>query len=492
MALLFQLHVALTDLHPTPWRRLLASPEMPLTQLHELLQEAMGWGHYRSYRFFQGEKAWGPPDLHQAEVLRADQATLGDLLSESGQVATYRYHIKHHWDHHLRLEKAVHKRRGLPRLTAGEGRTPPEEVPGAAAYTQVLAARQGQGGLPEDAYLAWLVQHHEPRAFSLKTRRRAVQAWFGNPNELVSLTAGVPLREVAGLLRFMRDHLRGPEQGPTEIFQFGPEGEETMDIGAPPPELIAARGGLDQRQMETLITAPFGDYSPLRLQPPAKEQASPFLPLLRQVMEKVADQAVPPEGTPLTQPEAWLPLVPADYPLLPGQPRILPVQVAWELIEHQGWFRPKRKPSYHLTRKARALLKTEDLWCAAFEAFCLRYPWSHWDQTEDESLGQWAVGFTLLMLKQHGQESHQARDYAQAYLRALPIFTDYAATNDAQKVENQRIERWIRRTFDFLGLWWGLTESQALPTQPDTEVQASPLLREVISGQLEPTVGAGG
>ena len=169
MPAFLQLRLQLQSVEPAVWRQVLVPPGLSLAELHELIQVAMGWGNYRSYRFLADEAAWGPDDLDRPEVRPASTCTVGEWLATQGQSGRYRYHMKHHWDVEVTREGEATKRSTGARLLEGAGNCPPEEVPGPMALTQVLTAQQG-GPTPEDPYLAWLSDHFD--AFFFSSRRR--------------------------------------------------------------------------------------------------------------------------------------------------------------------------------------------------------------------------------------------------------------------------------------------------------------------------------
>ena len=51
MGKILQLKISLKEIEPEIWRRFLVSSEISFHQLHEIIQEVMGWENYHLYSF---------------------------------------------------------------------------------------------------------------------------------------------------------------------------------------------------------------------------------------------------------------------------------------------------------------------------------------------------------------------------------------------------------------------------------------------------------
>lgn len=502
MPTFLQLHLELRSVESSIWRQVLAPPQLSLAELHELIQVSMGWGNYRSYRFWRGGEAWGPADLDQPGVQSATETTLEQWLRQAGSPWIYQYHMKHHWEVQITPQGSHTKRRAGPRLLGGAGNCPPEEVPGPAAYVQLLAAQQGEGD-PADPYLAWLSDHFDPDAFDLKATRREVRQWFGGSAEVIALTTGLPVHEVAGLLRFFRDHLKDAstdlKASLSSLLKTSYEENEIDMPASDLPQLSQMQGGLSQGEMEILITAPFSQPSPLHIRQdlaadayeaaPFYRLAHTFLYQLQQAGEWPLDEAkrlLPGTVNGLFQAEgaAWPDATQLASPTTEAD--FFPLAVAREVLQQTRLIRPKkRKAALTLTRKGRAALADPgQLFATVLEGFCRYYPWSAWDQAADDAIAQWGFGFSLLLLRQFGQEARPASYYAERYLRAMPALTGWDATEDPGAFREQfeaEFERYCARSFDFLGQWWGLVACPH-PVSLISPVRATPLLLHAVAG----------
>jgi hypothetical protein len=140
-----RVRVDLRDTKPPLWRRLEIASDMPLSELHVVLQIAFGWTDSHLHRFSSGtsihdrdaeaylmpfEVDEGEPGIPEGEV-RVDE-----LLVEVGDQISYGYDFGDGWMHTVRLE-AVSPRAGTtPRAacTAGRRPGPPEDCGGVAGY----------------------------------------------------------------------------------------------------------------------------------------------------------------------------------------------------------------------------------------------------------------------------------------------------------------------------------------------------------------------
>lgn len=196
----FALRVTLAYIEPPIWRELRVPARLPLTELHYVLQAAMGWDDAHLYSFSRGERTWR--DAHPDLALEEDGATdvedgvVADLLERGGEPATYLYDYGDRWEHELTLVAVIPdgdpRAVRVPHLDAGEGTCPPEDCGGAHGYERLVAEGVFDGA---DAL--------DPFALDGAARRVHLQ---GAPEP--------PLRpEVAALLR------EAPWRGPGSVFE---------------------------------------------------------------------------------------------------------------------------------------------------------------------------------------------------------------------------------------------------------------------------------
>lgn len=130
------------DLMDTPlkiWRRIQVPASLSLTDLHTVLQVAMGWedSHLwqftdqqgRSYSFSEGE-GW-------MQDLDPQSYCIGDLLKQEKDYLDYLYDFGDSWDHRLKLEKRLPESLS-PQVLKGKNACPPEDCGGVWGYAELL------------------------------------------------------------------------------------------------------------------------------------------------------------------------------------------------------------------------------------------------------------------------------------------------------------------------------------------------------------------
>lgn len=138
----YELRVSLVGITPLIWRRLLVPSDISLPTLHECIQHAVGWANSHQHRFRVDRLSYGVPDPEWPESVMLDErrVRLCDLLDDERREMTYEYDFGDVWEHQIVLEEVVMPSEFLryPLCVAGERACPPEDVGGAAGYTEFL------------------------------------------------------------------------------------------------------------------------------------------------------------------------------------------------------------------------------------------------------------------------------------------------------------------------------------------------------------------
>ncbi len=159
------LNSALADL-PYEVRRSLTVPvTVTLTDLHKLLQAAMGWDDSHLYDFTCGRKhRWADAEAffggdddgnHQVKG-----ATLADILAIMGRqkTFTYTYDMGDSWEHLITPGKPHDPAPGqvVIALLEAEGACPPEDSGGAPGFSYMLDCTEDPASEEREGYLEWL------------------------------------------------------------------------------------------------------------------------------------------------------------------------------------------------------------------------------------------------------------------------------------------------------------------------------------------------
>lgn len=251
------LYVDLEHSFPPVWRRLEVSGDLRLDQLHEVVNQAMGWDdvHLHGFRSaFRGDAGVVMPTLltdaelddadhaddaddavdaldtdHTLDAgLRGDvrdlrsatgvgsgevhesQVRVGEVLADVGDVLHYDYDMACGWRHVISVEGVRARAVGEARvaLLAGERACPPEDCGGVWTYNDIVAVLTGEPveGLqthPDDVLdqIDWLPEEFDPEAFDLPSVRERVEAvdLFDLPPPMPPLTSmTAALADLAG------------------------------------------------------------------------------------------------------------------------------------------------------------------------------------------------------------------------------------------------------------------------------------------------------
>lgn len=138
----YTFQITLLAVTPPVWRLVVAPGHLTLTQLHDVIQLAMGWERKHPYRFDiagtnyeAARRAEGP-----AEAIDPGSVTLDNLKLSQGSTLTYLYDFKDDWVHHLTVQGVAPSTLAVPALLGGAGACPPEASGGPGKYAELLAA----------------------------------------------------------------------------------------------------------------------------------------------------------------------------------------------------------------------------------------------------------------------------------------------------------------------------------------------------------------
>lgn len=158
---------------PPVWRRLLVRPDIRLSQVHDVIQAAMGWTDTHLHAFSTAYGDYGPPD---PELDHRDErkARLADFLAEPGDRIRYAYDFGDFWEHDIVLEKMLEPDPDvrLPACVAGKGACPPEDCGGVWGYADLRDTLANPASDGHDAMLEWLgfdsAEDFDPGAFDVE------------------------------------------------------------------------------------------------------------------------------------------------------------------------------------------------------------------------------------------------------------------------------------------------------------------------------------
>src|SRR5437879_4833134 len=142
-----RIKIVLLGTKPPIWRRVLVSAEFTLSQLHDVVQAAMGWEDCHLHQFYIGKQRFGVPDPNErflggSLTLNEKNTRLANLLNTVGAKATYIYDLGDSWEHALTVEKILPAELDVPYPLCIEGKlaAPPKTGAETPAFTNSLRA----------------------------------------------------------------------------------------------------------------------------------------------------------------------------------------------------------------------------------------------------------------------------------------------------------------------------------------------------------------
>lgn len=152
-----RLRVAIIGSDPEIWRQLDVDAELTLSELHDLLQVAFGWGESHLHNFtdrdpFAGRgdlprigrppRTWAPDDLggDNEDELPENEWTLTRVFDGFDGPLYYEYDFGDGWIHLIELIERIERSQGGPQavLLGGERRGPLEDSGGVSGYYEKL------------------------------------------------------------------------------------------------------------------------------------------------------------------------------------------------------------------------------------------------------------------------------------------------------------------------------------------------------------------
>lgn len=169
---IYQIKVALLCSSPPIWRRLLVPSDITLSDLHYLVQRAMGWDNSHLHEFHCRGKRYGPTDPEQGGPDRIDErkVRLNQLLVRAGAKVAYTYDFGDNWEHAVVLEKRLPLDPNMtyPECTGGARACPPEDCGGIGGFYDLLEAIRNPQHPRHEEILEWLGEDYDPEEFSIE------------------------------------------------------------------------------------------------------------------------------------------------------------------------------------------------------------------------------------------------------------------------------------------------------------------------------------
>jgi hypothetical protein len=167
-ASVYQLKVALENITPPVWRRVLVDAGTTLDHVHEVIQAAFGWWNYHLHEFEVDGKSYGVPDPDDDWGLPTldERRVRLDAIAAAGSSFRYSYDFGDGWDHKVTVEKVLPSGDvPVPACVDGRRACPPEDCGGPWGYEHLLAALADPTHPEHRELIEWLGRPFDPEAF---------------------------------------------------------------------------------------------------------------------------------------------------------------------------------------------------------------------------------------------------------------------------------------------------------------------------------------
>ena len=184
---LLQFKVTLKGIRPPVWRRFMVPEDFSLSDLHDVLQEVMGWWDGHLHQFLCKRKRYGvpDPDWDFDKIINDSRITIKNLALSVKDKILYEYDFGDGWEHELLVEKILPAEgKIVPVCLKGARACPPEDCGGPWGYENLLEVLKN----PEDGEYAswkkWLPEDFDPEHFDLDgiNRRLSSRKWTTPPS----------------------------------------------------------------------------------------------------------------------------------------------------------------------------------------------------------------------------------------------------------------------------------------------------------------------
>lgn len=173
---ILQLKISLKNAKPPIWRRILIEKEFSFEDLHNVIQDVMGWGNAHLYEFSDPNIRIGEIFEHDNDDffdnVKSDSATIaiGDYFQRLKQKITYTYDFGDSWDHQIIVEKFLKKDNNIdyPMCIKGKNNCPPEDCGGIWGFYNMLEIIQDENNPENKETIAWIGEDYDFEYFNLE------------------------------------------------------------------------------------------------------------------------------------------------------------------------------------------------------------------------------------------------------------------------------------------------------------------------------------
>jgi hypothetical protein len=179
------LKITLDHTKPAVWRTIDVREDLPLTQLHDRIQGAMGWYDSHLHLFKIKGTEYADLEIWEDEDRMADEnrMTLKKAKLAVGDTFRYVYDMGDNWSHTVEVlqRTPVPPKQAVSWVVDGANACPPEDVGGAYGYELFLIAMANPKDEKHQHYRTWFGRDFDPTSFDIRPARRILMMldYFG-------------------------------------------------------------------------------------------------------------------------------------------------------------------------------------------------------------------------------------------------------------------------------------------------------------------------
>ncbi len=156
---IYQLKITLKDIRPPIWRRVQVPSSTTLSQLHLIIQAAMGWWNCHLHQFSIQGIDYGEPQPEYGLDLRDEKRVkLNQVIQREKAKFHYIYDFGDSWEHSILVEKVLPREPAVsyPLCVKGKRACPPEDCGGPWGYAEFLEAIQDPEHPEHESFVEWI------------------------------------------------------------------------------------------------------------------------------------------------------------------------------------------------------------------------------------------------------------------------------------------------------------------------------------------------
>jgi len=160
----YQIKITLSGSEPAIWRRFLIEPNANLFELHQAIQNIMGWTNSHMHQYRKGKIFYSKLDEEDENKFKIFQ-----VFDKLKAKLAYEYDMGDGWEHILVLEKILPREDKIkyPICLEGAMACPPEDCGGIYGYYNLLEIIKNPDHEEHEDMMEWMGDDFDPEEFNL-------------------------------------------------------------------------------------------------------------------------------------------------------------------------------------------------------------------------------------------------------------------------------------------------------------------------------------